>query len=90
MILTNHSGYQIDPCTFQIYKNGKEIKFPQSYCLESAIKTIDASNRLKALPDIGRYDLTSLLDEDDYWEREEIRYWEAMEQYFESQNEPEL
>lgn len=88
--MIEYSGYQIDPSTFQIYKNGKEIKFPQSYCLESAKATIDASNRLKDMLDIGRYQLSSLLDEDDHREREQIREREAIEQYFETLNEPGL
>ena len=80
-----YNGFVIDS-TFNIFKNGKRINFPQCWSLESAKSIIDQSNAAKEIKpgvDLGRswFKLTH----EEQQERDRLDEEDKINQYFESQ-----
>jgi hypothetical protein len=85
-----YNGFTIDKY-FNICRNGKRVKFPQCWSLESAKSIIDQSNAAKIIKpgvDLGR-SLFKLTHEEQQ-ERERQDESDKIDQYFEMQLNPDI
>jgi hypothetical protein len=85
-----YSGFTINPSTFQIYKNGKEVfaaSWQRSITIEHAKKLIDDSEKARLAPSLSNYSPMFLLDEDEAMQADRDREQQRVEQYYELLNE---
>ena len=81
-----YNGFIIDS-TFNIFKNGKRINFPQCWSLESAKSIIDQSNAKKAeiRPGVDYGRALQILTHEEQQERDRMDEEGKINQYWESE-----
>jgi hypothetical protein len=78
-----YNGFVIDS-TFNIFKDGKRINFPQCWSLESAKSIIDQSNAKKAIrPGVDYGRALFILTHEEQEQRDRDREEERVNQYWE-------